>query len=74
KSLDEYPKPEMPSENGLLEVLDSLVLLYHIAAHKQLGKLTEVKEHLSNARSVFEEKIIEQARQMVWIAKVIYSS
>ncbi|BFZ10610.1 hypothetical protein BsWGS_13649 [Bradybaena similaris] len=101
KVLDEYPKPEMPSENCLLEILDSLVLLYHIAAHKQLGKmcalrenmqefisnmadtekkivkcpdeLTEVKEHLGNARSVFEEKIIEQARQMVWIAKVIYS-
>lgn len=39
KGTDDYPKLEMPSGNSLLELLDSVVLLYHIAAHKQLGKV-----------------------------------
>ncbi|XP_059139447.1 E3 ubiquitin-protein ligase RNF123-like [Physella acuta] len=100
-SEDFYPKLEMPSGNSLLDLLDCVVLLYHVAAHKQLGKmcalrdsmqdyiqnmrdterklkrcpdgLEEVKVHLSNAKKVFEDKIVEQARQMVWVAKVIYS-
>lgn len=101
KLTEDYPRLEMPSGNSLLELLDAVVLLYHIAAHKQLGKmcalrdtmqdyiknmrdterklkkcpddLEEVKMHLLNAKKVFEEKIQEQARQMVWVASVIYS-
>ncbi|KAI8771579.1 G-protein coupled receptor 126 [Biomphalaria glabrata] len=101
KQTEEYPKLEMPSGNSLLDLLDCVVLLYHIAAHKQLGKMcalresmqdyilnmkdtkrklkkcpgdfVEVRQHLENAIKVFEEKIQEQARQMVWVAVVIYS-
>jgi len=35
----EYPKLEMPSGNTLMDLLDGVMLLYHIAAHKQLGKV-----------------------------------
>ncbi|KAH9496305.1 hypothetical protein Btru_010563 [Bulinus truncatus] len=98
---EEYPKLEMPSGNSLLDLLDCVVLLYHIAAHKQLGKMCALREsmqdyilnlkdterklkkcpddfedvrmHLENAKKVFEDKIQEQARQMVWVAVVIYS-
>ena len=33
----------MPSGNSLMELLDGLVMMYHISAHKQLGK---VREHM----------------------------
>lgn len=36
---DDYPPLEMPSGNSLMELLDGLVMMYHIAAHKQLGKV-----------------------------------
>ena len=29
----------MPSGNSLMEILDGIMLLYHVAAHKQLGKV-----------------------------------
>lgn len=31
----------MPSGNSLMELLDGLVMMYHISAHKQLGKVRE---------------------------------
>ncbi|XP_035827720.1 E3 ubiquitin-protein ligase RNF123 [Aplysia californica] len=98
---EDYPRLEMPSGNSLQDLLDAVVLLYHIAAHKQLGKmcalresmqdfitnlqdtetklsecpedLLEVRNHLENARNVFLEKITEQARQIVWVNRIIYS-
>ncbi|GFR90670.1 E3 ubiquitin-protein ligase RNF123-like [Elysia marginata] len=101
KSEDDYPKLDALLGNSLEEILDCVVLLYHIAAHRQLGKmcalresmldfvvnlrdtekkirkcpdeLSEVKEYLEGAKMVFVEKIVEQARQMVWVEKVIYS-
>ena len=36
---DNYPPLEMPSGNSLQEMLDAVVVMYHIAAHKQLGKV-----------------------------------
>ncbi|KAK3743920.1 hypothetical protein RRG08_054806 [Elysia crispata] len=101
KTEDDFPKLDPLLGSALEEILDCVVLLYHIAAHRQLGKmcalresmldfvvnlrdterkirkcpeeLSEVKEYLEGAKMVFVEKIIEQARQMVWVEKVIYS-
>ncbi|GFO15439.1 E3 ubiquitin-protein ligase rnf123, partial [Plakobranchus ocellatus] len=101
KSDEEYPKLDPLLGNSLEEILDCIVLLYHIAAHRQLGKmcalresmldfvvnlrdterkmrkcpeeLGEVRDYLDGAKQVFTEKIVEQARQMVWVEKVIYS-
>ncbi|XP_060567835.1 E3 ubiquitin-protein ligase RNF123-like [Ruditapes philippinarum] len=97
----EYPSTEMPSGNTLMELLDGVMMLYHIAAHKQLGKMNVLKEHIQEyiqsykdtlkkldccpiemddvrdelirAKSVFLEKITEQARQICWVRAVIYS-
>ncbi|XP_053378439.1 E3 ubiquitin-protein ligase RNF123-like [Mercenaria mercenaria] len=97
----DYPATEMPSGNTLMELLDGVMLLYHIAAHRQLGKMnvlkehiqeyiqsykdtlkklescpiemTEVRDELVRARSVFLEKITEQARQICWVRAIIYS-
>ncbi|KAL4226862.1 hypothetical protein ACF0H5_014841 [Mactra antiquata] len=44
----EYPKPEMPSGNTLMEILDGIMLLYYTAAHKQLGKMNVLKEHIQD--------------------------
>jgi len=37
--LGDYPVPEMPSGNTLMDMLDGVMLLYHSAAHKQLSKV-----------------------------------
>ncbi|XP_064632637.1 E3 ubiquitin-protein ligase RNF123-like isoform X2 [Lineus longissimus] len=86
---------------SLSEILDGLIMMYHIAAHKQLGKMctlretvqeyvnalqetkeklekcsdemTDVREELERAKTVFEEKASEQSRHMAWIIAVIYS-
>ena len=39
----------MPSGNSLMEILDGVMLLYHIAAHKQLGKV-KYQLHLTTFR------------------------
>lgn len=92
---------EIPSDPSLTELLDGIITLYHIATHKQLGKMStlrenmnefihslmdteekmkhcpedaqEIRNELERAKSVFEEKIAEQARQMAWVIAVIYS-
>ncbi|VDH90317.1 Kip1 ubiquitination-promoting complex protein 1 [Mytilus galloprovincialis] len=44
--LDDYPPLEMPSGNSLMELLDGLVMMYHIAAHKQLGKRCNLRDNM----------------------------
>ncbi|XP_052781635.1 E3 ubiquitin-protein ligase RNF123-like [Mya arenaria] len=101
KTESEYPPTEMPSGNTLMEMLDGVMLLYNVAAHKQLSKMnvlkeniqefiqsykdtmkkldscpiemTEVRDELVRAKTVFIEKITEQARQICWIRAVVYS-
>lgn len=46
KRSDEYPPLEMPSGNSLMELLDGLVMMYHIAAHKQLGKMCNLRDNM----------------------------
>ncbi|CAC5401069.1 KPC1 [Mytilus coruscus] len=41
KRSDDYPALEMPSGNSLMELLDGLVMMYHIAAHKSLMELLD---------------------------------
>ena len=36
-------------------------------------QLVEVRAHLEGARQVFLAKIGEQARQIVWVEKILYS-
>lgn len=43
---EEYPSREMPSGNTLMELLDGLVVLYHAAAHKQLGKMWALQDNM----------------------------
>lgn len=97
----DYPSTEMPTGNSLMEILDGIMLLYHVAAHKQLGKMdtwrdnmqefiqsykdtqaklktcppemTDVRQELERAKTVFLEKIMDQARQMSWVRAVVYS-
>ncbi|XP_046554728.1 E3 ubiquitin-protein ligase RNF123-like isoform X1 [Haliotis rubra] len=55
-----YPEPEMPSGNSLMKLLDSLIILYHIAAHKQLGKMCALRDNMRDfvfALQDTEEKI-----------------
>ncbi|KAK7493950.1 hypothetical protein BaRGS_00014832, partial [Batillaria attramentaria] len=42
----DYPCREMPSGNTLMELLDGLVVLYHSAAHKQLGKMWALQDNM----------------------------
>lgn len=97
----EYPKTEMPTGNTLMELLDGVMLMYHISAHKQLGKMNVMKEHIQEfiqsykdtlnklescpvemsdvreelvrAKSVFLDQITVYARQLCWVRAVIYS-
>ncbi|XP_063432612.1 E3 ubiquitin-protein ligase RNF123-like isoform X2 [Mytilus trossulus] len=46
KRSDDYPPLEMPSGNSLMELLDGLVMMYHIAAHKQLGKRCNLRDNM----------------------------
>ncbi|KAK3585943.1 hypothetical protein CHS0354_038485 [Potamilus streckersoni] len=43
----EYPDTEMPSGNSLMELLDGVAVLYHIASHKQLGKMSTLRDNLT---------------------------
>ncbi|XP_041349539.1 E3 ubiquitin-protein ligase RNF123-like [Gigantopelta aegis] len=64
----EYPDREMPSGNTLMRLLDSLVLLYHIAAHKQLGKMCALRDNLKEfvlAYQDTEEKLKRCPADMV---------
>ncbi|ESO88781.1 hypothetical protein LOTGIDRAFT_234381 [Lottia gigantea] len=42
----EYPDTELPSGNSLIDLLDGLVILYHSAAHKQLGKMVALRDNM----------------------------
>ena len=46
KRTDDYPSLEMPSGNSLMELLDGLVMMYHISAHKQLGKMCNLRDNM----------------------------
>ncbi|KAL5013113.1 hypothetical protein ScPMuIL_007383 [Solemya velum] len=41
-----YPETEMPSGNSLMELLDGVVMLYYIGAHKQLAKMCSLRENM----------------------------
>lgn len=42
----DYPGTEMPTGNSLMEILDGVMLLYHVAAHKQLGKMDSWRDNM----------------------------
>ncbi|XP_064604806.1 LOW QUALITY PROTEIN: E3 ubiquitin-protein ligase RNF123-like [Liolophura sinensis] len=50
-----YPDLEMPSGNSLMELLDGLIILYHIAAHKQLSKTCTFRDSLKEYVTSLEE-------------------
>ncbi|PSN30203.1 hypothetical protein C0J52_21037 [Blattella germanica] len=59
------------SAASLIELLDGLVLFYHVAAHKQLAK---IKFELERTCEVFEQKLNEQSRHMAWVRAAVYST
>ena len=38
----DYPPMEMPSGNSLMELLDVIVLLYHLSSHAQISKVSRL--------------------------------
>ncbi|XP_021342759.1 E3 ubiquitin-protein ligase RNF123-like isoform X1 [Mizuhopecten yessoensis] len=50
-----YPELQMPSGNSLMELLDGIVLLYHIAAHKQLTKMGTLRDNMKEYVTSLED-------------------
>ena len=48
---DEYPVLEMPSGNSLMNLLDIVLLLYHLSSHTQLSKVC--RYHCTSVGMVF---------------------
>ncbi|XP_078339872.1 E3 ubiquitin-protein ligase RNF123-like isoform X1 [Crassostrea virginica] len=42
----DYPPMEMPSGNSLMELLDVIVLLYHLSSHAQISKMCSLRDNL----------------------------
>ncbi|XP_061187656.1 E3 ubiquitin-protein ligase RNF123-like isoform X3 [Saccostrea echinata] len=42
----DYPPLEMPSGNSLMDLLDVIVLLYHLSSHAQISKMCSLRDNL----------------------------
>ncbi|KAJ8302029.1 hypothetical protein KUTeg_021016, partial [Tegillarca granosa] len=52
---DAYPEIEMPSGNSLMELLDGIIILYHTGAHKQLAKMSTLRDNLKEYSSSLQD-------------------